>query len=214
MDTATGNASSVQALAGTPEPYASLLAETRWHLGGAADSLTAGPHEIVGVPERAAEAVSDRRVRGCMSAARAVRASLRLIALTEGVDTTKVLDTNVDGLADILLNESGGAVVDMVNDHVIAFGAVDFWCEVDPATCVAGLVLMGELSSKPVHMAATLSAAVAADLAVIATVHALRERPAVADRIADATKVIRCTLPERVVADALVGDTPRGSLNF
>ena len=149
-----------------------------------------------------------------MSAAHAVRASLRLIALTEGVDTTKVLDTNVEGLADILLDESGGAVVNMVNDHVIAFGAVDFWCEVNPATSVVGLVLMGELSHEPIHMAATLSAAVAADLAVTATVHALREHPAVAGRIADIAKYIHCTLPERVVADALAGDTPRGSLNF
>ena len=135
-----------------------LLEETCSYLMQAADCLYAAPVEqlFAAAGDDIARVVAqrDRRMRGCVTAAKAIRSSLRIVCLAEGVAG---------------VNNASGVVARLVGalaQHHQTFQGADFWCDLDePITCAATDPRVRELASLQRQSQATLGAADSATVA-------------------------------------------------
>ena len=146
------------------------LEAARWHLVVAEGCIQPGHREArFGAREDAAQerlARVDRRVRGCVSAARSIQSSLRTIGVVVGLDRATLNAANVSDTADALDARTTGATRDMLDTWIFAIPSPDFWVDIDETKARRMHVPRIESRATQAHQALlTAAAAAAADCA-------------------------------------------------
>lgn len=147
-----------------------LLEETCSYLMQAADCLYAAPVEqlFTAAGDDIARVVAqrDRRMRGCVTVAKAIRSSLRIVCLAEGVAGVNNASGVVARLVGALAPGRERLTVRLLAQHHQTFQGADFWCDLDePITCAATDPRVRELASLQRQSQPTLGAADSATVA-------------------------------------------------
>ena len=168
-----------------------LLEETRWYLCATLDSLDESQRESLfartGLNELAAAIRTDRVLRGCVSAGRAMRSSIRALALMFGVTPEVVAGHGLTALVAELTARSDHALADELRRDIYRFHHAGWWAGIAEERAGSwprrGIPAVETYATPSLHRASAEAAAELAFCAQLRVAHGLRETHAVCRHI-------------------------------